>query len=253
MKKVIGIFLVLFFSTVGILPAEAVFGNYGDLMLLYAPAPIDDPIGAKAEREARDYIEALLLMQIPQYAMEDQIRNEALIRGEFFYHTEICDASREYKDCWGMTWRRYRFTDLALQMSEIGQVVAIHNWIVVNNAWRYKLPLDEVRQLYTRYARGEFIVGKVPIELMIGTEYGQSVEEYTDFVHFYSVFMNKHHYCITACFWAVLKSMYDCGDAAYKQEVENTLKDPQVVQSHDALPAGELIGMLLRWRLIEEY
>lgn len=253
MKQVIRIFLVLFFLTAGVSPAAAVFGNYGNLMLLYAPGPIEDPIGAKAEREARNYEEAILLMQIPQYTMGNWIRNEALIRGEFFYHTEICDAPREYGDCWGMTWRRYKFTALALQMLEVGQVVAIHNWIVVDNAWRYKLPLDEVQQLYTRYAQGEFATGEnIPIELMIGTEYGQSLEDYTNFADF-SAFINKHHYCITACFWAILKSCYDCGNEEYKKDIEDGLEDPWSVQSLDTLAASRFIGMLLDWRMIKEY
>ena len=88
---------------------------------------------------------------------------------------------------------------------------------------------------------------------MIGTRYGQTVKDYTNFKDFYSKFMNKHHYCITATFWSILKSMYDRGDARYKRDIEKLLSDPKMVQALDTLTAGRLIGLLLDWNLIEEY
>jgi len=168
MKKVIGIsVLLLMFFLVTVPAAMAVFGNYGDLMVLYSPGPITDPMGIKAEREARNYEEALLHMEIPQYVMGERIRNEALVRGAFFYHTEICADSHEYTEVWGMNWLRYRFTDNALQLLSLDQVVAIQDWIVSDNVWRYKLPFDEVNELYVSYVQGHFNCTKVPIKLMI--------------------------------------------------------------------------------------
>lgn len=256
MKKLTIIILSLVFLIIGSIGSVYAIGSIrGDLMLLYTPGPIVDEIGIKAEREARNYEEALLHMRIPQYAMGDHIRDEALIRNEFFYHTEICSFPHEYIDTWGMTWRRYKFTDHALQILWVGQVVAIHGWIVVDNAWRYKLPLAEVRQLYIHYAQGHFNWTQIPIELMIGTEYGQTLEDYTNFAgdNFYWPFMNKYHYCITATFWSIMKSCYDRGNTSYKAGVESWFSNPRVVQSFDTLSADRLIGMLLEWGLIEEY
>jgi len=263
MKKV-SVFLVLvffgisFFLTTSALAEDGLLGNYGDFMLLYAPGPITDPVGAKAERDVREYEETLLNLGIPQYlalaGSYKRVRDESLARGELFYHTEICDHAHIFKDEKGMTWRRYRFTDLALQIGiDVDQVVSVELWIARKNEGKFKLPFSETRQLYRRYIEGDFDKKHVPIELMIGTEYGQSLEDYTNFADFYSSFMNKHHYCVTVCFWAVIKSLYDNGSEAYKKEVEDLLKDPQRVQSFDTLTAGRLVGMLLDFGLIEEY
>lgn len=249
MKKVLSVF---FLATLLATPACALPGNYGDLMLLYAP-PITDPVGISVERNIRNYEEALLHMGIPQYVMEEHIRDEALIRNELFYHVEICAVAHEYEKLWGMDWKRYRFTDTALQLLSVGQTVDVHLWIVCRQS-QYKLPLEETRQLYGRYVSGEFEPGRyVPVELMIGTEYGQTLEDYTNFRDFYGVFMNKHHYCIPAVFWAIQKSMYDYGDEDYRAAVDEALADSQRVQSFDTLTAGRLIGMLLGFGLIEEY
>ena len=132
-------------------------------------------------------------------------------------------------------------------------MAASYEWIIVDNAERYKLPLEEAHKMYVDYLNGAFPNGSLPISLMIGTEYGQSLEDYTDFSRFYWKFMRKHHYCISATFWAIQKSLYDRGDDEYKQAIEESLKDPMRVQSFDTLTAGRLIGMLLDWGLIEEY
>ena len=234
---------------------HAVYGNLGDLMLLYAHDPIKDPIGVKAEREVRNYEEALLHLKIPQYIAEEgkEIHDEALVRGEFFYHTEIVRYPHEYEEFWGMSWRRYRFTDFAKQVLWPGQVALLHEWIVIDNKDRYLLPLEKTRQMYIDYLNGVFSSDNPPICLMIGTEYGQTVEDYTDFRHFYYKFMQKHHYCVTATFWSILKSLYDRGNDEYKQTIEDSLKDPVRVQSFDTLTAGRLIGLLLNYKLIEEY
>lgn len=231
-------------------PVFALQGQLGDIMLLYAPNPITDPTGIKAEREATKYEKALLHMKVPQYVMGDRIRDESLIRNEFFYHIEICKDAHEYTESWGMVWRKYEFTDYAIQKLCVSQVIAIHDWIINDNAWRYKLPLEEVRQLYIHYAQGHFNWTQIPVELMIGIEYGQTLEDYTNFEDFYSVFMNKHHYCITAVWWSIMKSMYDRGDDLYKTEIEKWLSDPRTVQSLDTLSASRLIGMLLERGLI---
>ena len=244
-------FIILFHP----MPIHATYGNYGDLMLLYSANPIEDSTGIKAEREVRDYEEALLNLGIPQYIADNngKVHDESLVRGEFFYHTEIVSDPHEYERFWGMDWRRYKFTDYAKQILWVGQVVAIHKWIVVDNVERYKLPLEETRQMYIDYLNDTLVKTQIPVTLMIGSEYGQTLEDYTDFSHFYWKFMRKHHYCITATFWSILKSCYDRGDDEYKQIVEEALQDPRRVQSFDTLTAGRLIGMLLDCELIEEY
>lgn len=250
MKKLIAIF---FLMTLTAIPAYAMWGNYGDLMLLYAPDPTTNEEGARIEREFRSYEEALLHLQIPsQYTAGGSVRDEALICGDFSYHTEICGTPHEYTELWGMNWKRYGFTEFALQKLDIEQVVAVHEWIVIENQEKYKIPLEETHNLYLRYIQGEFGLESVPIELMIGTEYGQTIDGYTDFGDF-DEFMNKHHYCIPATYWSVLKSLYDKGSPVYRAEVEAVLSNPRIVQSLDTLTAGRLIGMLLRFELIEEY
>ncbi|HDK27999.1 MAG TPA: hypothetical protein ENG48_13040 [Candidatus Atribacteria bacterium] len=249
--------LVLSFLLLQSQAAQAVYGNFGDLMLLYSKAPIKNAIGVKAEREVREYEETLLQLGIPQYLAREydgrKVHDESLVKREFFYHTEIVISPHNYKEFWGMKWKRYRFTDHALKVLWPGQVATIHEWIVVDNKKKYLLPLSGVNKMYRGYLKGSFSGKRWPVNLMIGTRYGQTVRDYTNFKDFYSKFMNKHHYCITATFWSILKSMYDRGDARYKRNVERLLSNPRMVQAFDTLTAGRLIGLLLDWNLIEEY
>ena len=107
LSRILFIFLYLvafLFASFSI--AHALWGNYGDLMLLYSESPIEDPEGAEAERKARNYEETLLHLGIPQYISEGKIHDEALVRGEFFYHTEIVCYPHEYEKFLGMDWRR---------------------------------------------------------------------------------------------------------------------------------------------------
>jgi len=237
--------------------AQAVYGNFGDLMLLYSDVPIEDPVGVKAEHEARGYEETLLQLGIPYYLAGEynggRVHDESLVRGEFFYHTEVVRYPHEFEEFWGMKWRRYRFTDYAHQVLWPGQVAIIYEWIVCDNREKYLLPFEGTRQMYNDYLGGAFGEGEWPVTLMIGTEYGQTIDDYVDFKHFYWKFANKHHYCISATFWSILKSLYDRGDAQYKQDIEELLSDPKMVQSFDTLTAGRLIGLLLDWNLIEPY
>lgn len=194
--------------------------------------------------------EALLSMRVPQHAFGDRIVDQQLIEENFIFHVEILPCNWTFTDCDKWTWRRYRFTEHAKLMLDPGHAGDIYKWIV-DQQWRYKIPLEKLFETYKLYAAGDVQFGKIPL-MMIGTEYGQTVEDYTNFADFYGAFMNKHHFCVSASMWAVFKAIYD--KCPHMRPVyDNAFSDPQCVQVFDSLTGGRLIWWLEEIGVIEEY
>jgi len=230
--------------------ALAIYGQRGDFMITEAPFYSDSIEQMWMQNNIRDMNEMLLSMGIPPL-FDDLVIDQQSVAQKFICHTEIVDQGREYYDDYGYTWRRYRFLDYAKKYLDPGKAGDIYRWIGAYQN-KYRLPFEEVREIYRGYCNKDFDYSDIPL-IMIGTEYGQSVEDYTNFEDFYDTFMNKHHYCVTATAWGICKSMYDMGDKELQEIFLQRLKDPQVVQSWDTLTGGRLVGFLLYIGFIEEY
>lgn len=224
--------------------AEALMGSRGDIVVIEAPLISEYARIMRTQIKVRAYNEALLMMGIPQHYFGDRIVDQQAVRGTFIHHTEILAEDQELENWEGREWRRYRFTAWGKDCLDPGYAGDIYQEIISHSS--YKLPLYDVRKAYQKYCLGL----EVPL-VMMGVEFGQTVEEYTNFADFDS-FMNKYHYCITATMWSIHKAIYDKCEYARPIFIER-FSDPRTVQAHDTLTGGRLIGYLLSIGFIEAY
>lgn len=230
--------------------ALAIWGQRGDIMVTEAPIHSSSLEVMYMQTDLRAMNEMLLTMQVPQYQFKYQTIGQQLLDKKFIFHMEIAPFDYEYVDWPGYTWHRYRFTELGKSLLDPGWAADIFEWIGARQE-RYRLPFNEVGEVYRSFCNGDVKFGAVPL-IMIGTEYGQTVEDYTDFADFWNSFMNKHHYCITAVNWAVYKAVYD--KSLFMRGVyEASFRDPQVVQAFDTILGDRLMGFFRGIGLIEEY
>ena len=246
-RKILLIYLCLFVPSTA---SQALQWQRGDIITAEAPFESLDPGVMRIQNKIRAMNEALLMMQVPQYQFGGRIVDQQIVRSNFIYHVEILPFAWTFEDCGGYTWHRYKFTDFAMSLLDPGHAGDVYRWIV-DRPERYRIPFDQVEDCYRDYINGYVRLGDIPL-VMIGTKYGQTTSDYTDFANFYTGFMNKHHFCVTASNWAIYKAIYDktpCVRGVYDQ----SLSDPQVVQAFDTLTGGRLIGFLLDIGFIEEY
>lgn len=224
----------LIFGVCAMLMLSGFTGQRGDIITAEAPLISDNMDVMITQMKVRQMNETLLSMGIPQYQFGNRINDKELVQKNFIYHVEILDHDWTFEDGDGYTWHQYKFTDTGRSLLNPGWAGDLYAWIA-NQTDRYLLPFDEIARM-----DGSFV--------MMGEE--QTVADYTNFADFYGTFMNKHHYCITACMWAIYKAAYD-NTPELRPIFEDSFKDPHVVHCFDTLTGGRFLGFFEDAGLIE--